>query len=247
MRRLFRGIGYGLSAIALAILLLAGVTARSGDPSLWPPKPDEPVTEIFVVSHGYHAGIALSTAQIAAAVRRSGNTALGLVAERFGGYPFIEIGWGEQDFYASVPTVGDLKLGLAARALFRPDNKSVVHVVGLPDTPRKAFPSADIVRIVVSETGFARLLSALNRTFALSDDPAGLQELGRGLYGPSLFFRANGAFHIFSVCNHWVADMLSAAGLPVTPVLDTVPPGLLLDLKWRAGLDPLPRPLQTDN
>ena len=53
---------------------------------------------------------------------------------------------------------------------------------------------------------------------------------------------ANGAFHMFKVCNHWVADMLSAAGLPVTPVLDTVPPGLLLDLRMRAGLDRLPGP-----
>jgi hypothetical protein len=34
--------------------------------------------------------------------------------------------------------------------------------------------------------------------------------------------------------------MLAAGGLPVTPVLDTVPPGLLLDLKMRAGLDRMP-------
>jgi hypothetical protein len=39
-----------------------------------------------------------------------------------------------------------------------------------------------------------------------------------------------------------VADLLSAAGLPVTPVLATLPAGLLLDLQWRAGLRPLPRP-----
>lgn len=104
------------------------------------------------------------------------------------------------------------------------------------------FPSADIVRIAVSEAGFLRMLSDLNSTFALTDDPAGLQVLGRGLYGPSLFFRANGAFHIFSVCNHWVAGLLSAAGLPVTPVLDTVPPGLMLDLRLRAGLERMPRP-----
>ena len=117
MRRLVRGIGYGLSAIALAILVLAGATARPGDPALWPPKPGEPATEIFVVSHGYHSGIALSTAQLAAVARRSGDTALGLIAERFGGYPFIEVGWGEQDFYASVPTAADLNVGLAVRAL----------------------------------------------------------------------------------------------------------------------------------
>ena len=179
---------------------------------------------------------------MAAAAQRSGDTALILLAERFGGYPFIEIGWGEQDFYASVPTAADLSIGLTLKALFTPDNKSVVHVVGLPDTPRKVFTSADIVAVSLSDAGFARMLSALNASVVLGGDPPALQTLGRGLYGPSLFFRANGAFHMFKVCNHWVADMLAAAGLPVTPVLDTVPSGLLLDLKWRAGLDRLPGP-----
>ncbi|MGV3634426.1 MAG: DUF2459 domain-containing protein [Pseudorhodoplanes sp.] len=238
MRRLIRVTGYGLTALALAIIVLAGATARPGDPSLWPAKPDQPTTEIFVVSHGYHSGIAVSTAALAAAPQS--HTALRLIAERFGGYPFIEFGWGEQNFYAAVPTVADVKIGLAVRALFAPDNKSVVHVVGLPDTPRRVFASADIVSIPLSEAGFARMLTALDGTFVMTEDPAQLQVLGRGLYGPSLFFRASGAFHIFSVCNHWVADMLSAAGLPVTPVLDTVPPGLLIDLKLRAGLGRMP-------
>jgi uncharacterized protein (TIGR02117 family) len=240
MRRLIRAAGYGLSAVALAIIVLAGATARPGDPSIWPPKPGELATEIFVVSHGYHAGVAIPTAALAASARRSGDTALGLITERFGGYPFIEFGWGEQDFYASVPAIANLQLGLAARALFAPDNKSVLHVVGLPDTPRAVFVSADIVRVSLSEAGLSRLLAALNATFALSQEPGGLQVLGRGLYGPSLFFRANGSFSIFSVCNHWVADLLSAGGLPVTPVLDTVPPGLLLDLRMRAGLARMP-------
>ena len=105
MRQLIRVAGYGLSAVALAIIVLAGATARPGDPSLWPAKPDKPATEIFVVSHGYHSGIAVPTAALAAAAQRSGDTALGLIAERFGGYPFIEFGWGEQDFYASVPKI----------------------------------------------------------------------------------------------------------------------------------------------
>src|SRR5690606_26334878 len=134
MRRLFRLAGYGLSIVALAVIVLAGATARTADPALWPPKPGEPATEIFVVSHGYHAGIALSTARVAEVAQRSGDAALVLLAERFGGYPFIEIGWGEQDFYASVPTAADLDIGLAMKALFAADNKSVVHVVGLPDS-----------------------------------------------------------------------------------------------------------------
>lgn len=240
MRRLFRSIGYGLAAIALAIVVLAGATARPGDPALWPPKPGETASDIFVVSHGYHSGIAVPTAQLAAAAQSSGDRALGLIAERFGGYPYIEIGWGEQNFYASVPTLADLNASLAMRALFAPDNTSVLHVVGLPDTPREVFASADIVRIGLSGPGLARMLSMLDASVVLEGDPPALQVLGRGLYGPSLFLRANGSFHIFNMCNHFVADLLSAAGLPVTPVLDTVPAGLLLDLKMRAGLDRLP-------
>jgi hypothetical protein len=38
-----------------------------------------------------------------------------------------------------------------------------------------------------------------------------------------------------------VADLLDAAGVPTSPVLATLPFGLLLDLEWRSGLAPLPR------
>ena len=38
MRRLFRLAGYGLSIVALAVIVLAGATARTADPALWPPK-----------------------------------------------------------------------------------------------------------------------------------------------------------------------------------------------------------------
>jgi uncharacterized protein (TIGR02117 family) len=239
MRRLFRLTGYGLIAIVLAIVVVAIATARRGDPALWPPKADAPRIEIFVVDHGYHSGLAIPTAKLVETAQRNNDAALIRIAEQFGSYPYLEIGWGEQDFYASVPTVSDMSVGLALRALFAPGNRSVLHVVGLPDHPRKTFRSAGIVPVPLSEAGFARMLKALDGTFVQEGEPPSPQPLGRGLYGPSLFFRANGAFHIFKVCNHWVADMLSKAGVPVTPVLDTVPPGLLLDLKMRAGLDRL--------
>jgi uncharacterized protein (TIGR02117 family) len=240
MRRLIRGIGYGLSAIALAVIVLAGATARTADPALWPPKPGAPAIDIFVVSHGYHAGLVFDTVQLADAARRDGNAALIAVTERFAAYPFLEIGFGEEQFYAAVPTVAAFDMRLAFRALFNPGNPTVLHVVGLPDRPRNVFRSADIVRVPLSEAGFARMRAALDRDFARGGEPPLPQVIGKGLYGPSLFYRANGTFHIFNVCNHWVSDMLSTAGLPVTPVLDTVPPGLLLDLKLRAGLDRMP-------
>jgi hypothetical protein len=130
--------------------------------------------------------------------------------------------------------------GMAMRALFRSGNASVLHVVGLTDPPRAMFPAADIVPIALSQNGLARLMEQLDRTFIKMGEPALPQPLGQGLYGPSLFYRAVGTFHLFNVCNHWLARLLSAAGLPTAPVLATVPPGLLLDLRWRSGLGTMP-------
>jgi hypothetical protein len=66
------------------------------------------------------------------------------------------------------------------------------------------------------------------------------EELGPGLYGPSLFYRSVGRFHIFNVCNHWLARQLSAAGVATNPVLAIWPAGLLLDLRWRSGASLVP-------
>jgi uncharacterized protein (TIGR02117 family) len=244
MRCVVRGLVLGVAVTILALAWLALITARPGNAKLWPPANGAPSTEIYLVSNGYHAGLVVPTAQLAEIARQNGAVALTNVAGRFSEFPYIEIGWGEEQFYAAVPTVAQVTFGLAVRALFYPGNSSVLHVVGVSDDPRKVFRSADIVRMDVSEPGFTGLLKAIDATFARSGEPPAPQALGKGLYGTSLFYRAQRSFHIFNVCNHWAADMLSAAGLPVTPVLDTVPIGLLLDLKMRAGLDRLsgPRP-----
>ena len=240
MRRTARFVGLGL-AVAVTILSLAAVvTARSGDPSLWPPAPGSPTVDVFVVSHGYHAGIAISTARVAEVASQHGYAALIAITQRFAGYPFIEVGWGDEGFYSSVSDAGSLTIGLAMRALFQPGNASVLHVVGVSDTPRQTFPSADIVRVSVSEKAFVRMMRELDKSFARSAPSLLPQVLGKGLYGPSLFYRANGSFHIFNVCNHWVAHLLSVAGLPTAPVLAIVPAGLFFDLKWRSGIGLLP-------
>jgi hypothetical protein len=82
----------------------------------------------------------------------------------------------------------------------------------------------------------------LDATFARKGPDGGVEELGRGLYGHSLFYRAVGSFNVLRVCNHWIADLLDQAGVPTAPVLATMPQGLLWDLTWRAGAVPLPAP-----
>src|SRR5262249_35978966 len=147
-----------------------------------------------------------------------------------------------EGFYRAVPTIDSLTVPLALRALLRPGNPSVLHVVGISGDPRAVFVHSEVVRLELSAAGFDRLADKLDASIAREANGAPPEPLGPGLYGTSLFFRANGAFHLFNVCNHWVADLLDAAGVPTAPVLATLPPGLLLDLEWRAGLAPLPKP-----
>ena len=94
--------------------------------------------------------------------------------------------------------------------------------------------------LTLGEAGFDRLAAMLDATFARNARDGAVEELGRGLYGHSLFYRAVGTFNVLRVCNHWISDLLGAAGVPTAPVLATMPQGLLWDLTRRAGAVRLP-------
>jgi uncharacterized protein (TIGR02117 family) len=237
MCRWAKGLAIALGILALfAVWMIAGaawITARPADPMLWPAR-DARIVDVYVISNGYHAGLALPRERLAEFASGRGYPALIAVTQRFAAFDWIEFGWGEREFYQAVPTVGEIDWRMALRALFYPDNKSVVHVVGISGEPAQAF-NAEMMKVPLSWNGFDQMLQKLEATFVPPQNGA-LADLGRGLYGPSLFYPANGAFRITRVCNHWIGDLLGAAGLPVNPVLATLPQGLLFYLRWRAGL-----------
>jgi uncharacterized protein (TIGR02117 family) len=241
MRALIKRTGHIVLAAIVLLLAVTLLTARSGDPALWPPAPGAPAIEIHLVSHGYHSGIVLPREALSRVADERARPALIAVGQRFAAYPFVEVGWGDEGFYRAVPDAASLTVALALRALFMPGNASVVHVVGLARPARETFPASDIIRIELSEEGFARLLGLLDASFTRGA-MGRPEDLGPGLYGPSLFYRGVEPFHVFNVCNHWIARLLSAAGLPTAPVPAILPAGLFLDLKWRAGLVPLAKP-----
>ena len=228
-----------LAAAVVVLVVLTLASVRPGDRSLWPARGAATVA-ILVVSHGYHSGLVLPRSQLIEVAGRRGHGALVLVGERFAGFDSLEIGWGDEGFYREVPTTAALTVTTALRALLWPGNPSVLHVVGIHADPRSMFPSSDMIGLELSLAGFEHLVDRLARSLAQrSGEPS---ELGRGLYGTSLFYRANGNFHLLRVCNHWVADLLDAAGVPTAPLPATLPAGLLLDLEWRAGLARLAPP-----
>ena len=161
-----RRVGLTLAIAALLFVVATMATARWGDRSLWPPAPGAPTTEVFIVSHGYHAGIIVPRAALAEQASRRGLSALGYLATRFADFDRLEIGWGDEGFYREVPTAESVTMALAMRALFRPGNPSVLHVVGVKGDPRAVFANSDLVRVDVSDAGFARLTDMLDATFA---------------------------------------------------------------------------------
>lgn len=236
MRRLGRVLA-GLAVGLCALFAIATVwTARPGDPALYPTREPDAAT-VLLVSHGWHSGLVLRRESVTG---EGAGAALRNVATRFRAYTQLEFGWGEARFYRATPTLAAFDWRLALSALFTPGgSEGVIQVVGLERPARDSFPSADIVPVRVSRAGLARLLARLEASFKLTKNQP--VDLGPGLYGPSLFYEANGRFSYANVCNHWAADLLDAAGVPTTPVLDTHPLGLLADLRWRAGAVPLAR------
>jgi len=239
MRRFALRLAAWTAIAALLIVAALAWTDLPGDPNLYPPAPDAPDrSTIFLVDYGFHTGIVLARADLAQAAHDGDHTALISVTRRFGAYSFLEIGWGDEDLYRKVPRISDLHVDQALRALFMPGNHAILHVVGVNGSVQAFFAGAPIVPIVISHEGLRRVTARLEASFVRDADGRAI-EAGPGLFGPSLFYRANGKFSIVSVCNHWTGRLLNAAGLPISPILATLPAGLLMDLGWRSKLTPM--------
>lgn len=227
-----------LVVLAVGVLFVGAVilSSRSGDPALFPGPNGAETHTVYLVSHGLHAGIVVPAQDLAERARQRGWPALLQIIERFGPHDYLEFGWGDEGFYRGVPTLADLTFVEAVRALFAPNNRSVLHVVGLRwISPRAAFPGLEQRVLSLTPLGFERLLARIEETIA-RDTAGKVRELGVGLYGPSLFFAAEGTFSLLNVCNHWVADLLDRAGVPTNRVLSTLPVGLFWDLGWRSNI-----------
>ena len=229
-RKLAVAVAVGLAALAVALF----ATDLPGDAALYPAKPGGPTLAVFVVSNGFHTGLAIQRSDLAAVAKSASAAALDAVTQRFEAYDFLEFGWGEEQFYRGTPNIAAFQWRLAMRALFWP-NRTVVQVVGLMQPPPVAFAGASLVRVQLSAEGFGRLAASLDRSFGRGLD-GNLVEIGPGLYGPSLFYRATGQTGLFNVCNNWIGRQLNAAGLPNQPLLTMTAGGLFADLHFRSGI-----------
>ncbi|HZZ88989.1 MAG TPA: DUF2459 domain-containing protein [Caulobacteraceae bacterium] len=214
------------AAILVLAFLLILATARGGDPKLYPPKPGETVI-VYLVDNGFHSDIAAPTAAIEAH-----GGALAEAARRASAEPWMLIGWGDKRFYeADTPALSRIPDGLAALLGGRP---TAVHLEGVWGEPDRVWKSG-VRRIALSRAGFAALLDRADLSLIKNDVGAPVMAPIRRVKDEA-FFASGEIFSALHLCNHWTAELLHAAGLPVTPALDTLPAGMALDLWLRVGV-----------
>ncbi len=214
-----------LAAILLLLIALTLATSRHGDARLYPPPAGAGVT-LFVVDNGFHSDLAIPRAVLIAHGGPAGRATALASTE-----PWVLVGWGDEGFYEgegfSAARIVD---GLAALAGLH--RRTVVHLEGHPASPDRTWRDG-VHRIAVSTAGLDALLARLDQSFALDAGGGPIRLLFRRTPG-EMFFAGRGHFSALHLCNHQTAALLAAAGLPTTPVLDTLPAGLVLDLKLRA-------------
>ena len=186
--------------ISLSLLLFACASPPAG---LFPPQPNEPTRPVYLVSHGWHAGIVVKRADIPAGIWPQ--------HKEFPEAEYLEVGWGDKDYYMT-PKPG-LLTALKAGLLPTP---SVLHIVGFRGAVTDYFPHSEVIRVNLSVAGFERLCRYFERSYA-GDDTAPSRSLGSSRYGKGRFYLSRESYHVFNTCNAWTARALREAGCPITP------------------------------
>jgi uncharacterized protein (TIGR02117 family) len=156
---------------------------------------------VYLVSHGWHVGIAVEQGELPPTIWPE--------RAEFSGFRYLEVGWGDADYY---PTAQG-SIGLALKATFR-SRGSVLHVAAFDVAPLEFFGMSKIIEVTLSRRGLEDLARFIRATYVL--DTSGRPLVAApGLYGHSAFYRATGRYRLLNNSNTWTARALSVAGCPI--------------------------------
>ncbi|MBI1187507.1 MAG: DUF2459 domain-containing protein [Alphaproteobacteria bacterium] len=185
----------GLAVLLTLVLSVAALGWRMAAPIRVAPTPVGPCTEIGLDTNGWHTDLVMP-----AAIFPEDHPFRRLYpdARRF------SVGWGDRDAYRFADK--DPWLNVAA---IIPPSASAVHVSA--DAP------ATGPFVAISEDGARALVAHIDRTLRI-DARGRLIRVDEGYRPDSVFVESGAQFHVFRLCNQWVAEGLRAAGLPVSPL-----------------------------
>lgn len=182
------------------LLLLSGCLGPVTE--LYPEDEDLRPIPVYVLSHGWHVGVAIEAEHIIDKIPDH---------EEIPQTRFLKFGWGDNRYYPH----SDPGFGLLLRAALLP-TRTVIHVVGVDSAVESYFASSDVILVRVSEEGMEKLSEFIADRF-YRDDDGQIEYTDDGLYTNSSFFRATGRYFIPKTSNTWTARVLRQAGCPISP------------------------------
>lgn len=202
--------GRFLIAALIGLIAALWTLTRPGDPALYPAAPDEAGVTVYLLNNGFHTDLAVPRAAL-----MEGGGPLAEATASLAPDDWVLIGWGDAVFYVDQsPIPGRLVDG--ARAFFKPGNASVVMLDPEASDPAKRFRVEDRQAVRLSAAGMAALRARVQAS--LATDAAGLPITAAARPGDDArFFKSRETFWVGHLCNHWTAELLSAAGLPIRP------------------------------
>ncbi len=189
---------------------------------LYPPQAHEPVKSIYLVSHGWHTGIVFKLDDIPYDIWPE--------AYDFTGTKYLEVGWGDKDFYQAP----EITLWNKIKAALWPTS-GVLHIVGFDDPVHRAFPHSEIIELELSQSGFEQLCHYIHESYE-KDTIGDVIPLGAGLYGDGKFYLSSEKYHLFKTCNVWTAKAIRSAGFPITPLFSLTTESLMSKVREQGNL-----------
>ena len=192
--------------VVLLIVILSLLTACSSKPyavKYTEMTAESGQEEIYIVNHGWHTGIVVPAERI--------QNEFPALRQRFGGTPYIEFGWGDNDYYQAK----EITTGLTLNAILWP-TESVIHAVAVPRRADKYFANSAVEILCLSGSEYSSLLRFISESF-YKDEHGEIVELKAGLYGNSQFYKGVGDFYFMNTCNKWTAKGLKSAGMDISP------------------------------
>lgn len=157
---------------------------------------------IYIINYSWHTGFVIPVDSSLAANMP--------VIKNFNGYKYIDIGWGDRDFYQ----LEEFKLYEGLKALLVP-TPAALRFEGYTLTIEETAKYVDRVNeIKLDEEKYKRLIGFIN------------SYLKRGKYGEFnllseksevriIFFAAEGSYHLYNTCNTWIAKGLKQCGFNI--------------------------------
>jgi len=177
--------------------------------------------KVYIVRQGLHTGFVLSASTIA--------DRLPQVYQSFAGFPYIEFGWGDMDYYQSE----EVTSGMTTKAILWPTHP-VVRAVAIPERPDIHFSDNELEVLCLDQEQYALLVAFIVQSFLLDTDGR-ITKTMDSADGNSQFYKAEGRYHLWNTCNTWTAKGLKSAGWEISPAFKSTPGSVMSNLEKHNG------------